>query len=141
MFLRRSVPVLSSEYFSQAHQILPLELGSVLDRWQYFAITKNGSNTIIIAKYDTLDKLVSVHTILFEKGLLNLAVFHGYVNPSSKVKFFAAAGEILLNLFKNVSGEKMISLFEKPIELPWISDFCWMNEKFVAYCDNFGVCK
>ncbi|XP_066918679.1 uncharacterized protein [Clytia hemisphaerica] len=93
LFLRRSIPVLSSEYFSKAHQILPLELGSVLDRYQYFAITKNGTSTIIIAKYDTQDKLVSVHTILFEKGLLNLAVFHGHVNPSSKVKFFAAAGD------------------------------------------------
>ena len=34
LFLRRSLPVLSTEYFSQGNRILSLEFGSVLDRWQ-----------------------------------------------------------------------------------------------------------
>lgn len=92
LLLKRSIPLSKTDVFNNAHQILPLELTAASNPLKYFAISKNGSNFISIVKYNVATRSAMLHQVLPEQGLLNMAVFHGYINPLIKKKFFAAGG-------------------------------------------------
>ena len=100
LLLKRSIPVSKADVFNNAHQILPLELTAASNPLKYFAVSKNGGNYITIVKYNVGTRSTMLHQVLPEPGLLNMAVFYGFINPLVKRKFFAAGGKnILLFLF------------------------------------------
>ena len=93
LLLKSSHPKTKSDLFTNAHQILPLELTAPSSTWKYFAVSKNNTNFITIVRYGgPNNNLTQVHQVLPERGLLNMAVFYGHVNPLIKKKFFAAGG-------------------------------------------------